>query len=209
MMSVEFWYVRHGETLFNRMRRYQGQCDSPLTEKGIGDAQRAGAALKDTVFTRAYCSFSGRAEDTAEIVLGERELVPVRKKGLMEHYVGLAEGALIDDPVTRRVIEYGNSTGDWSHVEGESIPDMKKRIRHTLEEIAGECTDGDRVLIVSHGSYCMYLMEEMLGVDIDALRKANGGKLPVPNGSILRFAYDNGTWILRQLPKDPDCYTEP
>lgn len=208
-MSVEFWYVRHGETLFNRLRRFQGRCDSPLTGKGIRDAERAGEALKNTAFDRAYCSRSGRAEDTAEIILGNRDISLNRRKGLMEHYVGNIEGALIDEPETRQAIGEGNRTGDWSHVEGESIPDMKKRIRETMEEIVSECRDGDRVLIVSHGSYCMYLMEEMLGVDIVGLRKANGGKLPVPNGGILRFAYDNGAWILRSLPKDPDDYIEP
>ena len=56
---MRIWFVRHGETLFNRLRRFQGQCDAPLTEKGIHDAERARDALKDTVFTKAAgrCSY--------------------------------------------------------------------------------------------------------------------------------------------------------
>ena len=34
-MKVNFYYVRHGQTLFNRLGRMQGMCDSPLTEKGV------------------------------------------------------------------------------------------------------------------------------------------------------------------------------
>ena len=69
---MRIWFVRHGETLFNRLRRFQGQCDAPLTEKGIHDAERARDALKDMVFTKAFCSYSGRAEDTARIIRPEQ-----------------------------------------------------------------------------------------------------------------------------------------
>ena len=79
---MRIWFVRHGETLFNRLRRFQGQCDAPLTEKGIHDAERARDALKDTVFTKAFCSYSGRAEDTARIILEGRGIEPVREKQL-------------------------------------------------------------------------------------------------------------------------------
>ena len=38
MKKITFYYVRHGQTLFNILGRLQGWCDSPLTEKGIADA---------------------------------------------------------------------------------------------------------------------------------------------------------------------------
>lgn len=34
------YMIRHGQTLFNVLRRKQGWCDSPLTEVGIGQAVR-------------------------------------------------------------------------------------------------------------------------------------------------------------------------
>ena len=37
------YLMRHGETLFNTMDVNQGQCDSPLTENGICQAQKAKA----------------------------------------------------------------------------------------------------------------------------------------------------------------------
>lgn len=35
------YLMRHGETLFNVQHKIQGWCDSPLTEKGIKQAQKA------------------------------------------------------------------------------------------------------------------------------------------------------------------------
>ncbi len=202
---AEFWFVRHGQTLFNSLGRFQGWCDSPLTEKGIRDAERAAKALKDVPFTKAYCSRSMRAQDTAEIILAGRDIPLKREKGLMEHYVGTIEGALVDRPEIREIIERCNASGDWGEVGGENIPDMKKRIRECLEMIAEESGEDDRILIVSHGSYCRYLLEELMGIDLKALQKGER-KITVPNGGITRFTYENGIWKLISLPCDPDEY---
>ena len=72
-MKVTFYFVRHGETLFNRKGRIQGVCDSPLTGNGIKQAEKAGEALKEIYFDRAYVSPSERAMDTAELILNGRK----------------------------------------------------------------------------------------------------------------------------------------
>ena len=66
-MKILFYYVRHGQTLFNKTRRLQGGCDSPLTEKGIEEAHRAEQALRPIPFTHAFTSSSERAADTAAL----------------------------------------------------------------------------------------------------------------------------------------------
>ncbi|HSC81369.1 MAG TPA: histidine phosphatase family protein, partial [Chitinolyticbacter sp.] len=38
-MSRTLYLLRHGQTEYNRDRRLQGQCDSPLTELGIAQAR--------------------------------------------------------------------------------------------------------------------------------------------------------------------------
>lgn len=35
MKTIYYYYVRHGETVFNLENRMQGITDSPLTSKGI------------------------------------------------------------------------------------------------------------------------------------------------------------------------------
>jgi probable phosphoglycerate mutase len=40
------YLIRHGETAWNRIKRRQGHLDSPLTERGIAQAQAIGRRLK-------------------------------------------------------------------------------------------------------------------------------------------------------------------
>ncbi|MEL1196595.1 phosphoglycerate mutase family protein, partial [Staphylococcus epidermidis] len=56
MKTVTVYLVRHGQTWFNRFNKMQGWSDSPLTDKGIADAKRAGDLLSHITFTHAYSS---------------------------------------------------------------------------------------------------------------------------------------------------------
>ena len=63
--------VRHGETEWNRVNRYQGWCDSPLTERGIAQAEAVGLFLSTfagTASAELVASPIGRARHTAEII---------------------------------------------------------------------------------------------------------------------------------------------
>lgn len=42
MEVKELFLMRHGQTLFNELKRIQGSSDSPLTDKGIADAVEVG-----------------------------------------------------------------------------------------------------------------------------------------------------------------------
>ena len=95
------YFVRHGQTLFNVLRRKQGFCDSPLTELGIQQVHRAGAVLRERgiEFDHFYSSPSERAVDTLQIVLAEigRAGAPFEMvKGLKEQNFGLFEGLTED-----------------------------------------------------------------------------------------------------------------
>ena len=67
----KLYMMRHGQTLFNVLKRKQGWCDSPLTELGIEQAKRAGEELRERgiTFDHAYSSTSERACDTLELVV--------------------------------------------------------------------------------------------------------------------------------------------
>ena len=45
MSGAVIYLVRHGETEWNRTRRYQGWSDSPLTERGLAQAEGIGRLL--------------------------------------------------------------------------------------------------------------------------------------------------------------------
>lgn len=71
---MKFIFLRHGKTEYNEQGLTQGWCDSPLSKTGLKQASYTKEALKDVVIDYAYCSPSGRARQTASIVLGNRDI---------------------------------------------------------------------------------------------------------------------------------------
>jgi len=71
----ELYVMRHGETEWNRLGRWQGPFDSPLTETGQAQARDLGAMLRARgVGPDAYdilTSPQGRAVRTAQLAFGE------------------------------------------------------------------------------------------------------------------------------------------
>ena len=67
--AVTWLYLtRHGQTEWNVENRFQGGTDSPLTEKGIRQAEYLAKRLRGISFESIYSSPAGRALRTAEIL---------------------------------------------------------------------------------------------------------------------------------------------
>ena len=66
------YLIRHGETVWNRASRLQGHKDTPLTMKGVKQAQALGFALRGVLKNKTpgffYASPIGRAKQTAAII---------------------------------------------------------------------------------------------------------------------------------------------
>lgn len=69
--GVTFYFMRHGETMLNRLERIQGWANAPLTEKGIQDTHRSGKGLAKVKFDAVYTSDLMRTIETAQIILEE------------------------------------------------------------------------------------------------------------------------------------------
>ena len=84
--------IRHGETEWNRERRWQGKLDSPLTEKGRAQAVAVGrklAALGVVAGShQVWSSPQPRAMTTAELAIGDAGLKIEPTKALREIEVG-------------------------------------------------------------------------------------------------------------------------
>lgn len=66
----QVYLIRHGQTLFNKQKKIQGFCDSPLTDLGIKQVEIARKHIDELSmkFDEAYSSTSERAIDTLKII---------------------------------------------------------------------------------------------------------------------------------------------
>ena len=69
-----FYIVRHGVTEWNALKKVQGSADIPLAKEGILLAEKTGEALKEIPFDICFSSPLIRARQTAELILGKRNI---------------------------------------------------------------------------------------------------------------------------------------
>ncbi len=93
---VPFFFLRHGETDWNRQGLLQGSRDIPLNDTGLAQAHAAAAALHGVEIATIVASPLARARRTAEIVAAARGLDIVFEPSLAETHWGAREGTAED-----------------------------------------------------------------------------------------------------------------
>lgn len=166
-MALQVYLIRHGRTEWNELGLLQGWADSPLVEKGIVGAQRTGEALADVPFAACYSSLMKRAQDTAELIIGSRNIPHFHHKGLNEIYFGNWEGKAIAE--LREHPEYlqlGNSPKDYQALEsqGETVEQLYQRVTNAFWQIVERHQHDEAILIVSHGLALTLLTAVLKGV---------------------------------------------
>jgi len=142
-MPTRIILARHGETDWNRERRWQGHSDRPLNDTGREQAKALAADLTGEPIAAVYSSDLMRAHETARIVADGLGLDVVTVPGLRERRFGSWEG--LQDVEAERLFPGVNGPPD-----GESRADMLRRVLESLEAIA-QANRGRTVLVVSHG----------------------------------------------------------
>lgn len=160
---MEIFIVRHGETTWNKLKRFQGSADIELSEAGRALARESGLNLLDTHFDRVFSSPLSRAKETARLFLGGRDIEIEVDDRLKELNFGNCEGQLYDDLVNNDKLTFKYF---FSHPElyvpdeqGETIEHMMERakdfMQNVIEPLESSC---ERVMIVAHGALNKGLM---------------------------------------------------
>jgi broad specificity phosphatase PhoE len=91
-----FYFIRHGQTDWNREHRLMGQTDIPLNEHGINQAQEAASYFKKSahLIEKIISSPLLRSKKTAQIIGNTLNLPITYCDGLKEVSFGVAEGEL-------------------------------------------------------------------------------------------------------------------
>lgn len=185
MTNATIFLVRHGETEWNRARRYQGWSDSPLTARGLAQAEAIGrrlCALPEAAAAEIVASPIGRARHTAEIIaecLGHE--MPLRfDDRLKEISLGSWDGLHRDEIAARAPGIFEHDYYEWYFrtSDGETYETFAERVAAWLAE-AG---DGP-LIVVAHGIVTRVLRGLYAG-----LPRAVALSLPVPQDRIFRLA---------------------
>ena len=188
------YIIRHGETDWNRDRRYQGQRDIPLNDKGRAQASRNGEALRALLPAIAHADFVasplGRARETMEIVRASLGLEPHSYRlddRLRELNYGHWEGMLQDDLPhidPHGLAERSLDPFRWRPHNGESYADLLVRVIEWLDSI-----DRDTV-VAAHGGVSRCLRAHVLGLDPSSIPD-----LESPQDRVLSLTKDAMKWI--------------
>ncbi len=186
------YFIRHGETDWNRERRYQGQKDIPLNDTGRHQARRNGEALRAFLPAIAAAEFLAspldRARETMDIV---RSALGLPRDGyaieprLMELCYGVWEGSLQDD--LRQSASYAARATDafrWRPDGGESYADLYRRVCDWAETVSGDC------VVVAHGGVSRCLRAHMLGLASETIPE-----LESPQDRVLILSRGTMRWL--------------
>jgi len=186
----EFYFARHGQTEWNRERRYQGTRDIPLNDTGRRQADAIGPLLRELLERDGrsphdfgwYASPLSRAAETMDRMRAafDTDLPAVRYDDrLKEISFGQLEGFLHNElPPELATAPGGRPPEYWYHrpPEGENYEDVGERLTAFAEDLDGPA------IIVAHGGILRVLRHL-----VESVPHADVVNWPPPQGTIAHF----------------------
>jgi len=150
-------FIRHGETAWNREKRFQGHSDVPLNERGLLQAELLAGALQRERVSKLVSSPLIRARQTAEIIGARLDLAVEVMRELTELSFGEYEGELESDLRMKHAAKFAR----WREAHytepapgGDSIISLKDRAASAVKimtDTSGRCN----IAAVAHQAILM------------------------------------------------------
>ncbi|WP_370318831.1 histidine phosphatase family protein [Oricola sp.] len=189
-----FYMIRHGETDWNREKRYQGRADIPLNahgrEQAAGNGRHLAALGDDWSGWRFFSSPLGRARETMEIIRTSMGLAPdgyTPDDRLIEVSFGKWEHRLMENLAAEEPAEMAlRDANKWAHVPpgGESYSQAVERVSAFLDDL------DEPAVIVCHGGILRATQYIFQGGDGREIADA-----AVPQDRIYRFDGTTARWL--------------
>jgi phosphoserine phosphatase len=179
--------VRHGESEWNRIHRYQGQLDAPLSDLGLRQAEALAERLKAEPIDQIYSSRLQRAARTAEAIAAHHREVPFAySEALLEIDHGEWQGKYADEITAN----YAEGLREWREHPtrsqmpgGESFSNVLKRTLDFREQLTVKHRK-ETVLVSTHDVVVKILVADALGMNMDRINR-----IWVTNASISVIEY--------------------
>ncbi|MBQ8845485.1 MAG: histidine phosphatase family protein [Clostridia bacterium] len=143
------YFVRHGQTDWNKIGRMQGHIDIELNEEGRMQAQIIKDKLNDIKFDKVFSSPLKRAKETAQIICDQDLIIDNR---LIERFNGELEGKLKDE--IKVFPDFNDPTDTRFGIE--PLDSFKERINNFLDELIKKYNK-QNILVVTHAGVCLYV----------------------------------------------------
>ncbi len=160
--------IRHGETVWNRLGRWQGIAPVPLSENGEQQAKQSSQALLNTGITHIISSDLYRTRQTADLLNTSLNLPISLDKRWREIDVGRWQGLTMDEI---KQYDYEAYTAyqeapfiDRVFPEGEIRYQQSERVVVALNALLQKHTD-EHILVVTHGGSIQCLLHHLTGFD--------------------------------------------
>ena len=176
--------VRHGETEWNRQKRFQGQIDVPLNDNGRSQSYQAAEFLKAIPIDHAVTSPMLRPKETAEIILQHHPDVALGfEDNLKEISHGLWEGKLeadIEHEFPGELERWQQTPETVQMPEGENLQQVWDRATTVWDAIVQTAMNQPQLgttLVVAHDAVNKAILCYVLGLPPDrfwSFKQGNG-----------------------------------
>lgn len=160
------YLVRHGETLANIGKQWQGALD-PLSERGLEQAKQVARRLQELPFDRVLCSSMVRARDTAAEIMQYHSLPVTYTDTLAERRVpqgtiGVVYEAVPGNPAHEYLTawEAAGRDPDFRFDDEETVREVVERAGAALQ-LLGE-GGATQTLAVTHGTILRAIINTVL-----------------------------------------------
>jgi broad specificity phosphatase PhoE len=164
--------IRHGQTDWNAIGRWQGQADPPLNATGRAQAHHTASELQSQHIDALFSSDLSRARETAEIIAAALGLDVILEPRLREANLGDWQG-LYSEEIRAH---WPNEFQAWHTAplamrppRGESIRELADRVLAAAKDIAARYPTG-RVGIVAHEMPIAIITVHAAGIPLEQLR---------------------------------------
>lgn len=167
---LNLYLLRHGETDWNKIGRFQGWTDIPLNETGRTQARSIASTLKELEFLHCVSSDLGRAQETLSLATENR--YPLHQdKRFREIFCGAWEGQTKDTlrEQNEHIEKYFIDPLNFPPRDGETLHQLLERSAAALQELLDTYrTATGNILIVSHGGTIRALLTHLMGTGLHA-----------------------------------------
>lgn len=151
------YFMRHGQTDFNKENRWMGQLDIPLNKNGISQAHFSINYIRSLNIDIIYCSQLKRAIETSHIIANKLNLSVIKDERLNERSLGSLEGA----------VKHPDLLNNCSSLEDEF--NVVARMKSFFKDLP----NNKNILLVSHSAlFKIILKNKIIDTNVYTIKNA-------------------------------------